>query len=56
MDKEFCADIVNLRIAEVCYKLGEIENALVALDDCEPVIKDVDRYMIHLLRGKCFDR
>jgi lipopolysaccharide biosynthesis regulator YciM len=28
LDPHFCADIVNLRIAEVCYKMDETEKAL----------------------------
>jgi len=56
LDKNFCADIVNIRIAEAHYKLVDIKAAFSALDISERTIKERDRYMIGLLKGKCFDK
>ena len=53
---DFCADIVSLRIAEVSYKLNLIDQAFEAIEVCERVIKQKDLYMVHMLKGKCFDR
>ena len=44
------------RISELCYKLGKIDEALAALVTLERTIKPADRYMMHLLRGKCYDK
>lgn len=56
LDKDFCADVVNLRIAEAFYKLLNIKEAFYALDTSAKTIKEKDRYMISLLRGKCFEK
>ena len=56
IDESFCSDIVNLRIAEVTYKLNLTDEALEALLMCEKTIKTKDKYMVHLLRGKCYDK
>jgi len=56
LDPDFCSDIVNLRIAEVSYKLNQIDEALEAIEKCELAIREKDKYMVYLLKGKCFDR
>ena len=55
-DQTFCADIVNLRVAELLYRLNRIDESLNSLMTCELFIKQKDKYMIHLLRGKCYDK
>lgn len=55
MDENFSPDIVNLRIAEVAYKLGFLEVALEALDICEKLMVR-DRHVINLMKGKCYDK
>ena len=52
----FSPEIVNVRIAELCYKLNKVDKALVALEACRSVIEEKDMYAVHLLRGKCLDR
>ena len=56
LDSKFCADIVNLRVAEVHYKMDNVEQALSAITLCEQTIKAKDLYMVHLLKGKCYDK
>ena len=56
VDEDFCADIVNLRIGEALYKLMKVKEAIKAIEISAKTIKDKDRYMIHLLKGKCFDK
>jgi tetratricopeptide (TPR) repeat protein len=56
LDHTFCADIVNLRIAEVHYKLDQVEESLQAIELSEQAIKTKDLYMVHLLKGKCYDK
>jgi tetratricopeptide (TPR) repeat protein len=56
LDESFCSDIVNLRIAEVNYKLGNLPEAFEALSVSEKTIQMKDKYMLHLLRGKCYDK
>jgi len=56
LDESFCSDIVNLRIAEVNYKLGNLPEAFEALSVSEKTIRMKDKYMLHLLRGKCYDK
>lgn len=56
LDECFCSDIVNLRIAEVNYKLNNLPEAFDALSASEKTIRMKDKYMLHLLKGKCFDK
>ena len=55
MDKHFITDIVNLRIAEVAYKLGLLEVSLDALTICDQIMVK-DRHIINLMKGKCYDK
>ena len=56
LDPSFCKSQVALRIAEVQYKLNDIEATFKVLDRIEDDLKDTDKYMLHLLKGKCFDK
>lgn len=56
LDQHFTPEIVNVRIAELCYKLNQVDKALIALEACRSVIQEKDMYAMHLLRGKCLDR
>lgn len=47
---------MNLRIAEVLYKLDQEIDSLKAIEQCEQSIKSKDLYLVHLLKGKCFDK
>ena len=56
LNEDFCADIVNLRIGEALYKLTKVKDAIKAIEISAKTIKDKDRYLIHQLKGKCFDK
>jgi predicted negative regulator of RcsB-dependent stress response len=47
---------VNLRIAEVCYKLDDIDESFRTMAKVEGDLKTTDKYMLHLLKGKCYDK
>lgn len=47
---------MNLRIAEVCYKLNNIDESFKTIAKVENDMKPQDKYMLHLLKGKCFDK
>lgn len=38
------------------YKLNDIDEAFRVLDRIEDDLRDTDKYMLHLLKGKCFDK
>ena len=56
MDRSFCREQVHIREAEVCYKMGRIEEAFKAIATVENDIKEKDKYLIHMIKGKCYDR
>jgi tetratricopeptide (TPR) repeat protein len=56
LNEDFCSDIVNLRIGEALYKLTKVKEAIESIEISARTIKDSDRYMIHQLKGKCFDK
>lgn len=45
-----------MRIAEVCYKLNNVEESFKTIAKVESDMKEQDKYMLHLLKGKCFDK
>ena len=47
---------MNLRIAEICYKLNNIDESFRTMEKVEDQIRQSDKYMIYLLKGKCFDK
>ena len=47
---------VALRIAEVHYKLNNIGEAFKVLAIAEDELRTTDKYMLHLLKGKCYDK
>ena len=56
LDDNFCKQQVNLRIAEVCYKLNNIDESFRTMAKVEGDLKPTDKYMLHLLKGKCYDK
>ena len=56
LDPNFYKQQVNLRIAEIHYKLDDIEEAQRTLARLEPVMPQKDKFMLYLLRGKCCDK
>ena len=51
INPNYYPDFVNLRIAEVAYKLDLLDVAQTSLEICEQVMKR-DRHVISLLKGK----
>lgn len=56
LDPSFYRHQVNLRIAEIHYKLDDMEEALRTLRGLQNELPQKDKYMLHLLRGKCHDK
>jgi len=56
MDKAFLTEQVLLRLAENEYKMNNFERCIELLDLAEQQIKDRDKYLLHLLKGKVFDK
>jgi tetratricopeptide (TPR) repeat protein len=56
LDKTFFPETVNLRIAEVSYRLNNIPEALEALNACEGFSEPQIRFKVSFLRGKCLER
>jgi len=56
LDPEFCKQQVNLRIAEICYKLNNIDESFRTMAKVEGQLRPNDAYMVCLLKGKCFDK
>ena len=56
LDPDFCKSQVALRIAEASYKLGDVDAAFKSMAQAEPDLRVADKYMLHLLKGKCYDR
>jgi len=56
MDKTFLPEQVYIRLAENDYKMNNLDKCLEWLEVVEKQIKDRDKYLLHLLRGKVFDR
>ena len=47
---------IYIRLAENDYKLNNLDKCLEWLEVIEKRIKDRDKYLLHLLRGKVFDK
>ena len=45
-----------MRMAEVCYKQGNTEQAFEHITRVEELIKPQDKYLLFLIKGKCFDK
>lgn len=56
IDPQFCKAQVHLRLAEVSYKLNNTDEAFKQMAKVENELKRADKYMLHLLKGKCYDK
>ena len=56
IDPEFYKIQVNLRLAEVLYLLENTDDSIFILSKIEAQIRPEDKYLLHLLKGKCYDR
>ena len=56
IDPDFYKQQVNLRIAEICYKLNNIDESFRSMAKVEDELRANDKYMLHLLKGKCYDK
>jgi len=56
IDDEFFRQQVNLRIADICYKLNNIDESFRTMAKVEGGLRTADKYMLHLLKGKCYDK
>lgn len=56
LDPEFYRSQVNLRIAEVNYKLGDVDAAIKTLVLVEPYLRSTEKYDLHFIKGKCYDK
>lgn len=56
IDKAFLMEQVHIRLAENDYKMNNLDKCLEWLEVVEQQIKDRDKYLLHLLRGKVFDK
>ena len=45
-----------MRIAEICYKLNNVEESFKTIAKVENGLKPNDAYLVHLLKGKCYDK
>lgn len=45
-----------MRIAELCYKLNKVQEAFLAMNRIEDELRDTDKYILYLLKGKCYDK
>lgn len=56
LDPDFYKQQINLRIAEICYKLNNIDESFRTIEKVEDDLRDNDKYMLYLLKGKCYDK
>lgn len=56
LDPDFYKQQINLRIAEICYKLNNIDESFRTIEKVEDDLRDTDKYMLYLLKGKCYDK
>lgn len=56
LDPEFYKNQVNLRMAEISYLLDQTDEAIFTLAKIEGQIRAEDKYLLHLLKGKCYDK
>lgn len=56
LDSTFHKEQIFIRLAENYYKMNLQDKCLESLDVVEAEIKDRDKYLLHLLRGKVFDK
>lgn len=56
IDEDFCREQVSLRIAELLFNMGDIDNAIYRLAKVEGHMQNKDKYLLYLLKGKCYDK
>ena len=47
---------MNLRLAEIQYLLDQTDDAIFLLAKIEGQMRPEDKYLLHLLKGKCYDK
>jgi hypothetical protein len=56
IDPSFLKTQLRLRISEVCYKQGNLDEAFKTMAEIEGDLRMQDKHMLHLLKGKCYDK
>ena len=56
LDPGFYREHVHIREAEGLYKMNKIAETFAALTPIENELKEKNKYLVHMLKGKCHDR